>query len=103
VTTCNDRRCVCSDHLRASTTADVSKAAAARGAFSGVARAAKIAATKRATGKINADIARIIFSSDESGPVLSARYGVDRSLVNRIKNGQAWKQYGANPFSGLMR
>jgi hypothetical protein len=103
VTTCNDRRCVCSDHLRASTTADVSKAAAARGAFSGVARAAKIAASKRAVGKINADIATAIRISSETGPVLAARHGIARSLVNRIKSGHAWKQYGANPFSGLMR
>ena len=39
--------------------------------------------------------------STESGPALADRYGVNRSLINRIKRGDAWKDY-TNPFGGLM-
>lgn len=103
-TKCEERKCINPDHLFQSTTQQVAKRAAKRGAWGGARRAAKIAASKRATGKLTIEQAREIRMSDESGPVLALRYGVDKSLINGIKAGRNWKEYSStNPFAGLMR
>lgn len=100
ITTCGDKCCVNPAHIKASTIAEVSKKAAEGGAWGGLARAAKIAATKRTAGKIDMETALAIRMSDESGPVLAERYGLHRSMVNRIKRGESWKDH-TNPFFAL--
>ena len=82
---------------------DAAQRAAKKGAWKGKARAAKIASTRRANinKKLDMDKAREIRMSTESGPVLAARYGVNKSLINGIKRGTAWKDY-SNPFAALM-
>jgi hypothetical protein len=97
---CGDKLCVHPDHLFLSTPSKIAKLAAKRGAWKGQARAMKISIAKRTAGKLDADKAAEIRMSDESGPVLAARYGVDKSLINNIKRGNVWKDYG-NPFAGL--
>jgi hypothetical protein len=103
-TKCGERLCINPAHLVASTTSDIAQSAAARGAWSGRARGAKISHAKRhsASAKLTLEDARIIRLSSETGPVLAARYGVNRSLINGIKAGRSWKDY-ASPFAGLMR
>lgn len=101
ITTCGEKLCISRKHLRKSTVALAAKAAAARGAFSRPDRRAKIAAGKRKIGKLTMEIAREIRLSADTGPVLAARYGVNRSLINRIKKGTAWVDF-ASPFAGLM-
>ena len=44
---------------------------------------------------------REIRLSEDSGPVLAERYGVNRSLIGGIRRGTAWRDY-SNPFAGLM-
>ena len=63
---------------------------------------ARVAAGKRASNqaKLTAEQAREIRESLESGPVLALRYGVNKSLINNIKRGEAWRVY-ASPFAGL--
>lgn len=97
---CGERCCVNQEHLRASTTQKVAQAAAERGAWSSPLRSAKIAAARRGTMKLTQTAADLIRVSEESGPVLAARYGVCRGMVNRIKSGLSWKVYGS-PFAGL--
>lgn len=63
-------------------------------------RAAKLAAFRRKTAKLDMEKAREIRCSDESGPVLAARYGVDKALVSRIRRNEAWREF-SNPFAGL--
>lgn len=101
VTTCDEKLCVNPAHCKPSTTAAVAQRAADRGAFSQRARGSKIAAARRNGGsKITMEDAIAIRNSDESGPVLAARYGIHRSQVNNIKRGEAWKDYHS-PFAGL--
>ena len=99
--TCGEKLCINPTHLFESTTQAIAKRAGKRGAWSGLARRAKIAAAKRRAGKLTAEQAREIRTSTESGPVLSLRFGVNRSLINNIKRGVAWREY-SNPFLGLM-
>lgn len=101
-TTCDEKLCINPAHLKKTTASAVGAKAGARGAWSGKARGAKIAAAKRAkSSKITMDDARVIRMSDESGPVLAARYDVNRSVINGIKAGTRWRDY-SNPFAGLM-
>lgn len=101
---CEERGCVKPQHMAPSSIRAIAKKAGQHGAFSSLARRAKIAAARRrAPGvKLTIDIAREIRLSEESGPVLAARYGIDKSLVNSIKRGEAWREYQSTPFSGLM-
>lgn len=61
----------------------------------------KIAHGQRARQKLSEDDVRDIRASVESGPVLSARYGVTKETINNIKRGDTRKDY-SNPFIGLM-
>lgn len=99
--TCDERKCVNPAHLKASSASEIAKKAAKRGAFSGKARAAKIAAARRGKAKLTIEQAREIRMSQESGPVLAKRYGVNKSAINGIKAGTRWKDY-TNPFSALI-
>jgi hypothetical protein len=51
--------------------------------------------------KLTDEIAQEIRLSNESSPALAQRYGVDRSLISKVRRGEAWKVL-ANPFRGLM-
>lgn len=65
-------------------------------------RIIKITKTRREqVGKLNQAQAMEIRMSEESGPVLADRYGVTRTLINRIKRGESWVQEFGNPFAGL--
>ena len=98
---CDERRCVNPAHLVASSISEIAAKAGARGAFSSLARGAKIAAARRTKGKLTIDEARVIRMSDESSPVLALRYGVNKSVINGIKAGTRWRDY-ANPFQALL-
>lgn len=95
VPTCGNLYCVNPDHCKAMTESQKSRHAAKRGAFSSLTRSRSIAVARRkaAYGKLDIDRAREIRLSDEPGPVLAQKYGIDKSLVNRIKRGEAWKDY----------
>lgn len=58
-------------------------------------------ARREQVGKITQAQAIEIRMSDESGPVLAERFGITRSMVNRIKRGKSWVQEFGNPFAGL--
>lgn len=98
---CNDKRCCNPACLKPSSTSAIGKKAGKNGAYSRMSRRAKIATAKRIGGKLNFEQAAEIRMSKESGPVLAARYGIDKSMVNNIKRGDAWRDY-SSPFAGLM-
>lgn len=63
---------------------------------------AKIARTKRERhGKLTPAIASEIRMSSDTYQALADRYGVNKSLVGRIRRGEAWRDY-ANPFTSLI-
>lgn len=99
---CNEKLCCNPAHLFPSSVKAIAKAAAKRGAFSGADRAAKIAATKRAAGKLTMQKAREIRMRTEAAHVLAPIYGVDKSLITRIRAGKCWREY-SSPFAGLLR
>lgn len=99
--TCNEKRCCNPEHTFPSTIQAVAKAAAKRGAFSTLSRRAKIAATKRAAGKLTMDKATEIRLRTEPAHMLAPIYGVDKSLIVRVRAGKAWRDLSSSPFAGL--
>jgi hypothetical protein len=100
-TTCGERLCVSPKCLVLSTTSEVAKVAGKNGAYSSIARCSKIAMSKRLNSKLTIEDARVIRMSSETGPVLAERYGVHKTLINNIKSGKSWREYGGF-FSGLV-
>lgn len=103
VCSCDDKRCVRPDHLTRSTPSRVGKKSSESGYHNNILRRTKIATARRnsATTKLTKEIADEIRFSKESGPVLAERYGVNKSLINKIKRGESWCDYTPNPFIGL--
>jgi hypothetical protein len=81
----------------------VAQKAAKAGAFSRPDRCAKIAAgcQKSTNAKLTKEQAAEIRVSSESQRALAAKYGVNKSMIARIKNGTAWRAHasGASVFS----
>ena len=99
-TSCDEKLCVNPAHCKPSTIRAIAKKAGKAGAWSTPKRSAKIAAAKRAKGKLTAEQAAEIRASTESGPILAARFGIHKSMVNNIKCGDSWRDY-TSPFAGL--
>lgn len=102
-TSCDERLCINPAHLHQSSVRKIAQKAAAKGAWRTKARAAKIAASKRASphAKLNIELARSIRLSDVSNDVLAAENKVHPSIISGIKAGTRWRDY-SNPFAGLM-
>jgi len=99
---CEEKACINPAHMRATSWSAVGKTAAKKpGAWKGITRRQRIADARRGKMKLTMDQAREIRNSDESGPVLALRYGIDKSMVNRIKVGKAWVELN-NPYLALV-
>lgn len=96
VHTCGRTRCVNPAHLESITMAERRKrlGEAARGRAS-----VAMVKTHRAMGKLDMEKAREIRSSDETGQVLAAKFGVTPQLVSLVRRGKSWAE--PSPFSGL--
>ncbi len=96
---CENRRCVCEEHVRA-----VSRTAMAERSCANTnhaLRAAKIAATKRRTeAKLTAEPVAMVKESSRTNLDLAEELGVHHSLLSAIRAGKCWKDY-QNPFAGL--
>lgn len=100
--TCIEPLCVNPRHLKQMTMQEQCKQVAAKGGWKGAARIAKMANTKRKTqGKLSMEKAQEIRASDESIDVLAERYGVNRSLILRVRRGIGWQEFNS-PFAGLL-
>jgi hypothetical protein len=100
---CGNVECVNPDHTIVRTEKQHFKAMAKKVSDSPV-RALKLSQYHRTVGKakLSESKAQEIRLSNESGPVLAERYGVNKSLISRVRRGEIWKCL-TNPFRGLMR
>jgi hypothetical protein len=100
-TKCRNPLCVHPDHISHRNKQQHAAAMSKSSNRNDFMRAAKVAASKRKNSKLTMEQAREIRMSQESGPVLAARFGINKEWVNRIKRGDAWREYGGSPFAGL--
>lgn len=99
--TCGNPRCL--QHLAKTNKSEAAKRGNASQAVK-LKRGASIAKVKRETdGKITMDIARQIRASDKSGLEWADELDVSPSLISLVRRNKAWKEYGNNPFQGLLR
>lgn len=99
--TCETPLCVTLEHIELSTRKRSAQIAARAGKMSSPVRAAKIAATKRATvAKIDAGVAGQIRASEASGRQIAEEFGLSLRTVQKIQSGEIWKVYGS-AFAGL--
>lgn len=100
---CNNVICVNPEHTRHYTQKQF-LARAAKRASNSPTRAIKIQIYKRATAsKLNETKAAEIRASDRPSRELAKVYGVDKSLICKIRKGLAWVNLSGNPFGALMR
>lgn len=93
----------CLEHLCLCTRTEVSRKGNT-GTDTLVVKRAKSAAWARENiAKLDMDIAREIRASNEYCYVLAKRYGVNKSLISKIKRNLTWAEEatGGNPFAGL--
>lgn len=102
VPNCGNKFCVNPEHITYNDPKQHMRKAA-RKALQSPTRRLKIQIYKRATvAKLTQEKADEIRISTEPARVLAEKYGVNKSIICRIKKGQAWVNL-ANPFAGLIR
>jgi hypothetical protein len=103
--TCGNLSCVKPEHIKQRTVKEQMRVMG-KNVTNGneLLRRHKIALSKRKLyGKLTPETALEIYSSTESGDVLAERYGVSKSLVNRVRRGDSWKTaLPTSPFAGLL-
>lgn len=100
---CGNAKCVCPDHITFRHEKLHMAISGKKSAYS-VARAAKIQAFKREhASKLDVMKVMDIRASDLPNRKLAEIYGVNRSVIWRVKTGRAWIDLNNNPFAGLMR
>ena len=82
--TCDNRRCVNPEHLYIGTAKDNSADRARRD------RQARMNGEDNGFHKLSDDQVIEIARSNESNTILSARFGISKSVVGKIKNGESW-------------
>jgi hypothetical protein len=98
---CGNKLCVNPEHTGYNDPKQHMKKAA-KNAVKSPTRRLKIQIHKRATvAKLTQEMADEIRYSEGSSRVIAAKYGVNRSVVCRIRTGKAWVNL-QNPFAGLM-
>ncbi len=102
VPVCGNKECVCPDHTRYRSQAE-HVAFMNKQEFS-LERRLKMTAARRARADVvlSVDKARMIRSAYGSYAEISEAYGVTKSVVGRIKQGNYWRDLNS-PFAGLMR
>lgn len=99
-TTCGCTQCLNPEHLALTTKSK----AATKGNSCPTVRMRKAIASaiaNRATGKLDMQKASEIRASSEGIDELAERYGVDRTLISKVRRNVAWRELRASPFQGL--
>ena len=101
-TKCGNRLCLNPEHLELITKAEVRRRQPPNALR--VANSAKAMREKHA--KLTMEKAREIRESTETFDALAAKYGVNRSRIAKIKNGEAWQDFSSpmtSMFTSLVR
>ena len=95
---CREPRCLNPAHIVILTRSQIGLLATKEGKYGTPARRAAISKARRqdTRSKLTLALANEIRVSTDTGPVLAERYGIDKSLVNRIKRGEVWRNGVAN-------
>lgn len=100
--TCGQSMCLNPDHLELTSRSKVSVKSNARASVKAK-RSASAARTNQAKqGKLDMQKASYIRASDKTGRALASELGVSPQLISHVRCGYSWKEYGSNPFLGLM-
>lgn len=101
--TCGNSMCVAPEHAIGATRRALVKAAVARtGYHKRPTRNARISAISRANGgKLSAEAVIEIRESELSTRALAAIHGVSQSAIWDVVAGRTYREYAANPFTGL--
>lgn len=101
-TTCQHPRCMAEEHCVAWTRKQLQKRSGQK-LVTNIVRAAKLAAIGRErVGKLSMEKVRAARAAGMTGRAFAAETGVTLSTAQKALRGDAWKEYGANPFSGLL-
>lgn len=102
--TCNDKRCLCWDHIRVVTVAERRAETGADGGYSTRAKGAKISIRQREKpaklpgGQAAADAIRC---DPRPSHEVAPEHNISASMVRKIRRGVAWKPLQPSPFAGL--
>ena len=98
---CRCKQCVNPAHATPSSTKEIGRMAAKRGAWKGIARAAKISAARLKTSTIDADAVTAVKMA-ERGTLQSVceQYGVAYSTAKAIRSGRIRRDY-SSPWAGM--
>lgn len=97
---CGNPKCIAEEHIAQRSRKQHAAHFGKQGAYSGPAKTAKMAATKRAKSKLDDEKVAAIRASTKTLKELGEEFGVASSYVGYIRAGKLWKNY-ASPFAGL--
>ena len=102
---CGNPKCVKPEHIIERTRAQHMKQMAARVEHNHPIRIAKLQKAKAHQRVVNDEGLAIIRSSNRRAEDVARELGVSKSLVNKIRRGDAYREVSAisNPFAGLLR
>jgi hypothetical protein len=104
-TKCENPKCINPDHL---VVVDLKKhllniSAKGNSGSANVLRVARIRQVKRSTkAKLTEQDVLAIRASEETCRALSAKYGVDKSLISKIKRHAVWRDVQTGPFGSMV-
>jgi hypothetical protein len=101
-TTCRTFGCVNPAHLVEITISERNRRMARDGVYADPVRRSRIAEKLRASRSTLTPDAVADIRQAESASVAAERHGISKSSALRIRAWECWKEYGKNPFSGLM-
>lgn len=103
--TCNNKDCVCPDHLTFRTEKQHMSHMAKSANQGSITRKIKLmnAARKRSITKLNVEKVQAIHLDQRSCSKIAKDYGVSKSLIAKVKRGDAWADVfkKSNPWAGL--
>ena len=98
---CRCKQCVNPAHATPSSTKEIGRMAAKRGAWKGVVRAAKISAARLKTSTIDADAVTAVKMAERGTlQAVCEQYGVAYSTAKAIRSGRIRRDY-SSPWAGM--